>query len=86
MLMHHGVAVCKNTAMNQTYCFLSEDRHSLQFAAINTYLRDVGYVNIHSPPFSSRDNWSHYHPTAPLADGEAAVQGDLNEHTEIQWI
>ena len=75
---HHGVAVCKNTATKQAYCFFSEDRRSLQFAVINASLQDVGYDDIHFLPFSSRENWCSYHPTAPLADGEVSVQGNLN--------
>ena len=48
---NHGVAVCKNTATNQAYCYFSEDRRSLQFSTINTSLRDIGYEDIHLPPF-----------------------------------
>ena len=32
------------------------------------------------------ENWSRYHPTSALADGEAAVQVDLNEHITLQRI
>ena len=73
MPMHHGVAVCKNIAMNQAYYFFSEDCCSIQFAAAHTSLRDVGYDDIHIPPFSWRENWHRYHPTAPLVDREVAV-------------
>ena len=55
-LTNHGVAVCKNSATNQAYCYFSKDRHSLQFAAVKTSLRYIVYNAIHFLPFSSRDN------------------------------
>ena len=76
--MKHCVAVCKNYATNQLYCYFYEERRSLQFASDNTSIRDIGYNDIHFPPFSLRESWRRYHPTAPLVNGEADVRGDLN--------
>ena len=81
---NHGVAVCQKTAMNQAYCFFSEDHRYLQFSAVNNYLRYFVYDGIHFLPLSLRKNWRLYHPTAPLVDGEAAVQGNLNEHAALR--
>ena len=60
---NHSVAVCKNSTTNQAYCYLSEERWSLQFSAVNTSLRYIGYDEIHFMPFYSRENWIRYHPT-----------------------
>ena len=54
--MHNGVAVCKNTAKNQVYCILSDDRHSMHFAAFNNSLWDIGYDNSPFFPFYTREN------------------------------
>ena len=83
---YHGVAVYKNTATNQAYCFLSEGRRSLQFSAIHTSLWDVGYNKIHFLPFSLRENWRRYHPIITLSNEKAVVQGDLNKHAALLWI
>ena len=60
--------MCNNSATNQAYYYFSEARRSLQFSAVNTSLRDIGYDDIHFLPFSLRANWRCYHPTTPLVD------------------
>ena len=84
--MDHGVVVCNNSATNQAYCYFYKDRRSLQFSDVNTFLRDIGYGDIHFLLFSLRSNWHLYHPTTPLVEGEAAVQGELNEHPAFRRI
>ena len=78
--------MCKNSSTNQAYCYLSKDRRSLQFATVNTVLRDIGYDDIHFLTLSLRANWRCYHPTSPLVDREADFQGDLNEHAALHRI
>ena len=46
-LKNYGVAICKNSTMNQAYYYFYKDRQSLQFSAINTTLCDIGYNYIH---------------------------------------
>ena len=76
----------KKSTTNQEHCYLFDERRYLQFSAVNTSLRDIGYDNVHFPPFSSRVNWRRYHPTTPLVSRESDFQGYLNNHAMIHQI